>query len=225
MNAIFYKEWIKTRWYLLLAFLITIGFVGFSMLRIYRVINFKGIEHIWEVMITRNALFVDLLEYIPLLIGILLAIVQYVPEMQRKCLKLTLHLPYPQMRMIAMMLMYGICSLMIIFVINYLIMYGYLQCVFASELYCRILLSAAPWYLAGLAAYLLVAWICLEPAWIRRVLNLIISLLILRIYFLGSDPETYNAFLPSLTIFTFLLSLFSCLSIIRFKEGSQDFLS
>ena len=38
---------------------------------------------------------IDMLQYIPLIAGILMAIVQFVPEMQRKCLKLTLHLPYP----------------------------------------------------------------------------------------------------------------------------------
>lgn len=65
MNAIFYKEWIKTRWYLLLALLMTLGFAGYSMLRINRVVNMKGVEHVWEVMLTRDALFIDLLEYIP----------------------------------------------------------------------------------------------------------------------------------------------------------------
>lgn len=51
MNAIFYKEWIKTRWYLLLALLVTLGFAGYSMLRINRVASMKGVEHVWEVML------------------------------------------------------------------------------------------------------------------------------------------------------------------------------
>ena len=29
MNIIFYKEWIKTRWYLLLMFVVTLGFAGY----------------------------------------------------------------------------------------------------------------------------------------------------------------------------------------------------
>ena len=73
MNAIFYKEWIKTRWYLLLALLVTLGFAGYSMLRINRVASMKGVEHVWEVMLARDTVFVDLLEFIPLLVGILLA--------------------------------------------------------------------------------------------------------------------------------------------------------
>ena len=36
IQAIFYKEWIKTRWYWLLATLFMIGITGYSMLRIGR---------------------------------------------------------------------------------------------------------------------------------------------------------------------------------------------
>ena len=152
MSAIFYKEWIKTRWYLLLALLVTLGFAGYSMLRINRVASMKGVEHVWEVMLARDTVFVDLLEYIPLLTGILLALVQFVPEMHRKCLKLTLHLPYPQLRMINLMLFYGLLALVICFAANYLLMGIYMQDILAPELYSRILLTALPWYLAGIAA-------------------------------------------------------------------------
>ena len=209
MNAIFYKEWIKTRWYLLLALLVTLGFAGYSMLRINRVASMKGVEHVWEVMLSRDTVFVDLLEFIPLLVGILLALVQFVPEMHHKCLKLTLHLPYPQLRMINLMLLYGLMTV-------------YMQGVLAPELYSRILLTALPWYLAGIAAYLLISWICLEPTWKRRVLNLVISVLLLRIFFLAPAPEAYNAFLPWLAIYTLLTASLSWLSIARFKAGEQD---
>ncbi|MBS5494461.1 hypothetical protein [Bacteroides intestinalis] len=222
MNAIFYKEWIKTRWYLLLALLVTLGFAGYSMLRINRVASMKGVEHVWEVMLARDTVFVDLLEFIPLLVGILLALVQFVPEMHHKCLKLTLHLPYPQLRMINLMLLYGLVVLLICFAANYLLMTVYMQGVLAPELYSRILLTVLPWYLAGIAAYLLISWICLEPAWKRRVLNLVISVLLLRIFFLAPAPEAYNAFLPWMAIYTLLTASLSWLSIARFKAGEQD---
>ena len=191
MNAIFYKEWIKTRWYLLLAGVVTLGFAGYSMLRINRVVELKGVEHVWEVMLQRDAVFVDLLQYIPLLVGLLLAVVQFVPEMHRKCL-------------------------------NFLLMAVYLESILASELVRHILLTAVPWYLAGVSAYLLVSWVCLEPAWKRRILNLIITVLVLRVFFLSATPEAYNSFLPWLTLYTLLIAGFSWLSVIRFKEGKQD---
>lgn len=222
MNAIFYKEWIKTRWYLLLALSVTLGFAGYSMLRIHRVAGMKGVEHVWEVMLSRDTVFVDILEFVPLTTGMLLALVQFAPEMHRKCLKLTLHLPYPQLRMTNLMLLYGLAVLFLCFSANYLLMAIYLQDILAFELCARILLTALPWYLAGIAAYLLISWTCLEPAWKRRILNLFISALLLRIFFLAPAPEAYNAFLPWLTACTLLTASFSWLSIERFKAGKQD---
>ena len=207
MYAIFYKEWIKTRWYFLLAVLATLGFTGYCMLRINRVVEMKGAAHVWEVMLQRDVIFIDMLQYIPLIAGILMAIVQFVPEMQRKCLKLTLHLPYPELKMTGNMLLSGLV---------------YLNGILAHELKNHILLTALTWYLAGISGYLLVAWICLEPAWKRRILNLIIAVLLLRIFFLSPTPEAYNKFLPYLVVYTLLTASFSWLSIVRFKAGKQD---
>lgn len=222
MNAIFYKEWIKTRWYLLLAFAVSTGFAGYSMLRINRVAELKGAAHVWEVMLTRDAIFVDLLQYIPLLAGILLALVQFIPEMYHKCLKLTLHLPYPQLRMINLMLLYGLLALTVCFAANFLLMFVYLQGVLAPELYTRILLTAATWYVAGLCAYSLTAWVCLEPTWKRRVFNLVVTVLLLRIFFLSSEPEAYNGFLTWLVVYSLLCVSLSWISVLRFKAGRQD---
>ena len=46
LKPILYKEWIKTRWYFLLAILVSIGFTGYSLLRVNRVIGLKGMEHL-----------------------------------------------------------------------------------------------------------------------------------------------------------------------------------
>ena len=221
-KALCYKEWIKTRYYYFLAILVSWGMTGYCILKINRAITMKGAPHLWEVMLGKDVVFIDLLTYLPLLIGIFLAWVQFVPEMQQNRLKLTLHLPYPQLRMINLMLLYGLVVLLICFAANYVLMTVYMQGVLAPELYSRILLTALPWYLAGIAAYLLISWICLEPTWKRRVLNLVISVLLLRIFFLAPAPEAYNAFLPWLAIYTLLTASLSWLSIARFKAGEQD---
>ena len=155
MYAIFYKEWIKTRWYFLLAVVTTLGFTGYCMLRINRVIEMKGAAHVWEVMMQRDAIFIDMLQYIPLIAGVLMAIVQFVPEMQRKCLKLTLHLPYPELKMTGNMLFSGLVLLLVCFASNFLLMEVYLSGVLAHELKNHILLTALTWYLAGISGYLL----------------------------------------------------------------------
>lgn len=222
IQAIFYKEWIKTRWYLLLATLFMSGITGYSMLRVGRAIAIQGIEHLWVVMVQKDAIFIDLLQFVPLLTGILLAAVQFFPEMQRKCLKLTLHLPYSQKKMVMLMLAYGVLALAACFATGFIIMGIYLPQKFSAELVQHVLLSAAPWFLAGFAGYLFVSWICMEPTWKRRVLDLIVAVLILRIYFLAPGAEAYNSFLPWLALYTLLIASLSWISVVRFKAGKQD---
>lgn len=222
MNAIFYKEWIKTRWFFLFSVVVMLGFSGYSILRIHRVAGMKGIAHVWEVMLQRDVVFVDLLQYIPLLVGILMAIAQFVPEMQRKCLKLTLHLPCPELKMIGSMLLSGLILLLLCLGSGFLLMYIYLSGVMAPELRNHILLTAFPWFLAGISAYLLISWICLEPAWKRRVANLVVTVLLLRVFFLSTAPEAYTPFIPSLAVYTLLTASFSWISVLRFKAGKQD---
>ena len=101
-------------------------------------------------------------------------------------------------------------------------MWTYLQSVVASELTRHVLLCAAPWYVAGFAGYLLTSWICVEPTWKRKILNLVVSILVLRIFFLSTTPEAYNGFLPWLALYTLLTASFTCLSVSRFKAGKQD---
>ena len=97
-KAIFFKEWLKTRWCLLAAFVLCSGFSIYIASRVMKAIELQGAGHIWEVTVSRDALFAEPITFVPLLIGLALGLFQYFPEMQRKCFKLTLHLPYPALR-------------------------------------------------------------------------------------------------------------------------------
>lgn len=221
-KAIVYKEWIKTRRYLFAALLLTAGFVGYGLLRLYRAVELMGAGHIWEVMVTRNAVFIDPIRFVPLLAGLLLAVVQFVPEMQRKCLKLTLHLPVPALATLGAMLVFGLAALSVLFGIGVAIVgLGPLP-VIARELAGNILCTALPWFLAGMAAYLLGAWVILEPTWRLRAVNILMSLLILRLFFLGEVPHAYDGFLPLLALLTACTASLSWISVVRFMAGRQD---
>lgn len=221
-KAIFYKEWLKTRFYLPAAAAVLMGFTVYSLLRIARVAELKGAAHVWEVMLSRDALFIDLMEFVPLAAGIVLACVQFMPEMHRKCLKLTLHLPLSHLRAVTLMLTFGTAALAAIFAACGLTIYSCLHSMLAPELCARILHSAAPWFLAGVAGYLLASWICLEPAWRRRAVNIVVAAPLLQLYFLAPAPCAYDGFLPVLTLYTLLLITLSWLSAARFREGRQD---
>ena len=188
IKAIFYKEWIKMRWFCLVAALFLAGFTAYALLRVQRVITFKGAAHIWEVMLEKEVVFIDILQYLPVLLGVLLALVQFIPEMTHKRLKLTLHLPFPQRKMILLMMGVGLAALAVLSAVQAFVLWCYFHTLLAPELVSRILLTSLPWYLAGLALYPLAAWVCLEPTWRRRVADILVAVGVCRLFFLSETP-------------------------------------
>ena len=218
----FYKEYIKTRWAALCILLLSNGFAAYVLLRLYRAAGMMGPAHIWAVMLEHDEpFFAGILEYMPLLAGLVLACVQFFPEMYHKCLKLTLHLPCSHLRMMFQMLGYGLGVLLVSFGLNYLIMWLGMRGVLAPELYSRMLLVALPWYLAGLVAYLMCAWTILEGSWPRRLLDLLVMVLCLKVFFMSNIPGAYLPFMPWLVVFVLACLLLPWISIDRFKHGIE----
>lgn len=222
IKAIFYKEWIKMRWFCLVAALFLAGFTAYALLRVQRVITFKGAAHIWEVMLEKEVVFIDILQYLPVLLGVLLALVQFIPEMTHKRLKLTLHLPFPQRKMILLMMGVGLAALAVLSAVQAFVLWCYFHTLLAPELVSRILLTSLPWYLAGLALYPLAAWVCLEPTWRRRVADILVVVGVCRLFFLSETPQAYDGMLPWLLALLLCVLFFPLLSVYRFKQGCQD---
>ena len=222
IKAIFYKEWIKMRWFCLVAALFLAGFTAYALLRVQRVITFKGAAHIWEVMLEKEVVFIDILQYLPVLLGVLLALVQFIPEMTHKRLKLTLHLPFPQRKMILLMMGVGLAALAVLSAVQAFVLWCYFHTLLAPELVSRILLTSLPWYLAGLALYPLAAWVCLEPTWRRRVADILVAVGVCRLFFLSETPQAYDGMLPWLLALLLGVLFFPLLSVYRFKQGCQD---
>ncbi|MBD9237406.1 MAG: hypothetical protein EGR20_21630 [Alistipes onderdonkii] len=222
IKAIFYKEWIKMRWFCLVAALFLAGFTAYALLRVQRVITFKGAAHIWEVMLEKEVVFIDILQYLPVLLGVLLALVQFIPEMTHKRLKLTLHLPFPQRKMILLMMGVGLAALAVLSAVQAFVLWCYFHTLLAPELVSRILLTSLPWYLAGLALYPLAAWVCLEPTWRRRVADILVAVGVCRLFFLSETPQAYDGMLPWLLALLLCVLFFPLLSGYRFKQGCQD---
>ena len=222
IKAIFYKEWIKMRWFCLVAALFLAGFTAYALLRVQRVITFMGAAHIWEVMLEKEVVFIDILQYLPVLLGVLLALVQFIPEMTHKRLKLTLHLPFPQRKMILLMMSVGLAALAVLSAVQAFVLWCYFHTLLAPELVSRILLTSLPWYLAGLALYPLAAWVCLEPTWRRRVADILVAVGVCRLFFLSETPQAYDGMLPWLLALLLCVLFFPLLSVYRFKQGCQD---
>lgn len=216
-----YKEFIKTRWYILIAAITLLGFTAYNLLNIGRVTDLKGAAHLWEVAIERDAIFIQNITYLPLLASVIFAIVQFVPEMVQKRLKLTLNLPVNYVYSVLQMTFYGIATLSALFAVNLTVLYFGVSHFFAAEIVRHIMLTALEWHLAGLLAYSLTAWVVLEPTWRIRVANIVISVAALRLFFADSQPEAYNGWLLPMAFGVVILTLLPLYSVTRFKEGKE----
>lgn len=221
-QSIFYKEWIKTRKIMWLLLFVSVGFLMYTQIRIERAIELKGVAHLWLIVLMKDVIFIEILRYIPLLLGIFTALAQYVPEIQHKRLKLTLHLPVNQKKIMLQIATFGLSCLLILFLIHYGWLWIYISRHFSMEFTAHILLTSLPWYVAGIAGYALTGWICLEPTWKYRIINTLFSIIFLRLLFLSPYPEAYNRLLWVFIALGILLTAFIWLSVMRFKAGEQD---
>jgi hypothetical protein len=222
INIFFFKEWLKTKR------LVYISTAAIIVMSIYIAINFQrsytitGANELWEYMLKgRDSMSTDI-EFLPLIVGIVLALSQYIPEMHNKCLKLTLHLPVHPMYSLYAMLGYGVVVLITQAILSICAIEIGILHIFLHEIRYSIVITIVPWYLGGIAAYLLSAWIILEPSWKRRILYLLLAIPITSIYYLTSTPGAYGKIMPLLILFTPTLSLLAPMSVYRFKEGNQD---
>lgn len=222
-SSIIFKEWLKTRRVFFIALAVALLVAVYVILRTNSMINEHGIVSLWLSMLLKDVSYVDTLTYIPLAVGLALGIAQMVPEVAQKRLKLTLHLPFPQLRLVAMMLATGLLELLVIYLLQAGVILIYDATIFHSELVGRVFLTMLPWYLAGFVGYLFVTSVCLEGTWYMRILLGLVGVAVLLVMFL--QPATmaaYNYMIVTIVVFIALITIFSFGSIARFKEGHQD---
>lgn len=221
IKSLFYKEWIKSRWVLLIIVVAFAGVIGYSFMNISRSLRVAGADHIWFMIIQKELTFADFIKYIPLFAGLVLALAQYVPEMVNKRLKLTLHLPMREGRIFSTMLIFGICGLLCIYAISLLVLCIGLNSYFCPEIAAWSLSVTYSWFLGGIMTYLLTVWICLEPVWKQRIFNALIAVPTVFLFYFDEKPEAYNPFM--LCLFALIVAgfTFSFRSLIRFKDGEQ----
>ena len=222
IKAIINKEWYKTR----LAFFVTLAvsllFSAYAALRINRLIALKGVDHLWLIVLLKDNTFADMIQMLPLLTGLVLGVAQMAPEMSHKRLKLTMHLPVPQTKLLMLMLAVGVAEALVVFAGQAAVIGIYDLTVMPAPMVASIMLTTLPWFVAGLAAYLFACAICLEASWRRRVGLGLLAAAMLAMFYSQPALEAYNSFLPILLIATASLAILSAGSMIRFKEGLSE---
>lgn len=221
-KALFYKEWIKSRRLILLSLIIFICVIIYTFINISQAFRINGSIQVWNSIILNDMpVLPSVLQWLPLLFALSLSFVQYIPEIINKRLKLTLHLPMSETNIISTMLLYGFSVLIITYVFIYAMLMVGLAFYYPVEIQLMTLEKSLPWFMSGLAAYLLIAWICLEPVWKQRIYNTIIALCVLSLYFIKAISGSYLPLMPFLLAIIVVCYGLPFYSTVRFKEGQQ----
>ena len=221
-KSIIYKEWIKTRSAVAIIVAVFLGVGIYSFITINANIRLTGIVNVWETAVQKDPLVFSYFQYLPLLAGILLAITQYIPELQFKRLKLTLHLPLNENKILLTMLLYGIAVIALLLLVSMPLLLWDLSRQFPREIVFSAHHQLIPWFFAGPAAYLLTSWVCLEPQWKQRIMNVIPALLFLSFFLFKAKSGAYQPFHPYLIVTAVIVCFFfPFYSTARFKEGVQ----
>ncbi len=219
--ALAYKEWLKTRWFI-------IGSLGLGIIAIITIwlqlgayFEFNSASSFWSYVIFKEFLYYGNFKFIPLLIGLSIASSQFVPEFLHYRLKLTLHLPLKEKTLLFYMIVFGTLFLVLLFLVFLILLILISSIYFPAEVVWSMIYTVFPWMLAGISAYFFTAAVLIEPLWGRRILLAVFGygFFSLLLYSAG-----YMAYINSLPIFTLLVLLhFSLifLSGFRFKRGAR----
>lgn len=220
-KAIFYKEWLKIRWFLFGYTLIGVLGIGYLFLVLKHNFEFKGGKNVWNAVLFQGHQFYSLFKYVPLAGGLIIAIAQYWPETVNKRLKLTFHLPFAENKVLLLMQAFGAGNLLISFSVFFGLLTGFSLIYFPVEMVADSAITILPWLLAGFAAYFIVALVVLEPNRVFRFCYSLIGGFFLTIYFASAGTTAYAPANSGLFVMTALLGIAFVFSAYRFRKGEM----
>ena len=218
-KALSYKEWIKTRKVIGVLLILTLAELAYSFIEVTHSIRLDDAVNVWYGFLFMDNSLPTVTLGFPLIAGLALALVQFVPEMTNKRLKLTLHLPANESSIVAAMLLYGYLVLVGLFILSVVVFTIGLSFLFSSEITQLLLSKLLPSFVSGLVAYGFAAWICFEPQWKQRVLNLMVAVGLISVLFVTQLAGSYLHFGIGMVVLVIASFVFPFYSVLRFKHG------
>ena len=219
LNAIAFKEWLKIRWAFLAMVVVCVGMTVNIALDLSHLMTMERPMNVWSYIILMQYPFYSSLRYIPLLVGCAIAVTQFVPEVIQSRLKLSLHLPLRENHVLLWMVAYGGCMVAGLLLLEMLAMVVVTLAYFPSEVMWNMVWTMAPWFVAGLGAYFLIATIVVEPRWMRRIFLILLAYGFLDALVLRVAIKAYQPSLAWFIALTALTTIGVLLSGHRFRKG------
>ena len=195
LKSIFFKEYLKIRRPWLALLLLNAILMGYIYIDTRQLFTMDHPEVVWYRVLHLGQIHYGLLQYAPLLAGILIACIQYLPEMRDERLRLSLHLPVSPHRLILAHLFMGLIAGGVLIGLDLFFLCVITALYFPMEGVVVSFMTALPWGLAGLAAYLGGALALLEPGIKLRLFNVAVSAGVAGLFLVPVEPGGYGRIL------------------------------
>ena len=222
LKAILYKEWIKLRWAVIVIAGLTVLSLAYSIGMINYYVEFQGAFQNWMYVIGKSLLLKNLVfvKILPLVTGLAFALIQFVPEMNNKRMRLSYHLPISEKKLLLSSV--GIGYLFLLAEIVFLVFGCWLviSMTYPAEVVQKMLMTTIPWFLGGSAMYFMVSFIILEPSWLYRIIYAVISYALIELNFRASTYDQYQN-LWALILIVAVMPLTIMFASHRFRRGTK----
>lgn len=219
MTALLYKEWLKLRPAWLAVFAANGLFCVYLFLQIRHHFQVEHAEMLFYQANRIGRLFYADLRYVPLITGLVLGAAQFAPEVIRGRFRLSIHLPISLTRLMLTHLAIGLAALAVIFGLNVLVLAVSIGTYFPAAFVTSAVMTALPWMLAGVAAYLGVAMAFLEPINRYRLTYLALAGGVVWLCHMSGRYNAYDQAFGGLVLLVALLAPAVLVSANRFRDG------
>lgn len=161
--GVFYKEFIKTRFCLLMLAAGSLAFMGWIWLGVHRLFLLDHPEIVWYRVMDLGQIPYSALTFFPAVCACTFCGCQFLPEMRDERLRISLHLPCGMAPLILAHLLFGFVFLFLLYLLDILLLLSMMGRYFPHEAVFMALATCLPWFLAGFYAYLCTACAILEP--------------------------------------------------------------
>lgn len=192
LKPIYYKEFLKIRWLWLTLLAANALLMAYIFVETRQAFTLDHAEIVWYRVMHLGRIHYGLLQYAPLLTGILTACIQYLPEMTCERLRLSLHLPVSPHRLILAHVLVGLTAVGTAVALDLAALALITARFFPAEAVNAALLTSLPWGFAGLTAYLGVTLGLLEPNYKRKIFNMAVAAGIVALFLHRADQGAYS---------------------------------
>jgi len=217
IQAIFRKEFFKIRVMWLLVFIANLCLLMHIWISTRRLFLLDHAEVVWYRVLQLGQIHFEHLKYAPLLSGILIACFQFLPEMWGERFRLSLHLPVSAGFVTMGHLLAGLFAYALVGLADLGGLWLITSIYFPEQGIMVSLLTALPWAMAGICAYLGMALTLLEPDFRLKAVNLALTAGMASCYLINAQPGAFGPSLPVLIVPLALMMPAVMVPVFRFR--------